>query len=209
MDELVMSPETLSTVVSALDEHTDLDALLGAILADTGARQSLSADLAARTATPARPPVSVPVAAMAAAVQDVAAAPRHQAVPVSVTVSRVEAPRLPEDDLGARLDARLRPTERRPAPEPERMGEVLVPADHAPLPEPSLDAIDAFLDARMRHNGGPGWSTFAPAPTDGQSVNVSASGHVGPSRLGSAVRRVAAAAAALGLGVLVIWTVLR
>ena len=205
MAELATS-HSRSSVASALDEHTDLDALLGAILAD-------SASTPQHDAVPGAPNYLEPPTTPAPATRVVATAasstPATSAVEstthVTLTMAQARASRVSEpasskaasrartsepitltlDDL----ESRIRTVELQPAP-----------AERA---EPRLHEIDAFLDSRIGRLNTPGWTTFAPAPSTPDVTPAPASA------LSAASRRIAAFAAAFGLGVLVVWTVLR
>lgn len=211
MAELVTS-HSRSLAVSTLDEHTDLDALLGAILADsastcgsepaTGAEhyetRPMPSSASSRTvmATAVSTPRAASMDSMARVTVRVGERPATKVEPVIAPAPAARAPRAarsitmtPEDfELG------IRSVELEPAAE-ER-------------PEPRLDEIDKFLDGRIGRMTSPGWSTFAPeARSDDAGLFRGGMPATGP--LTAATRRIAAVAAALGLGVLVVWTVLH
>ena len=201
---------TRSLVATALDEHTDLDALLGAILADSASvlpsDDALTSPMEVeRTGSP-----FTSARVVATAVASTPATTRNDAL-AHVTVTVSERPVPPAQGGEASRSARERQHERAVLLTPEDLDRTLRAAELEPVieprPEPRLDDIDAFLDARIGRMTTPGWSTFAPEARSQDAVldNARVSGGL----LTGATRRMTAVAAALGLGVLVVWTVLR
>jgi len=213
MAELAATTHSRSLVITALDEHTDLDALLGAILAD-------SASTTSQEEQPGTSPHRDPRAATSHTTTRVVAT----AAAVSPSTSAVESVTHVTVTLGGRTatpDARVQASTAAPDARKMKQAAMLslddidtgirtVDVDSvAEEPrEPRLHEIDAFLDSRIGRQTTPGWSTFAPEPA-AEDVDVFSHGRASASVLSAAARRIAAAAAALGLGVLVVWTVLR
>ncbi|MFN7982468.1 MAG: hypothetical protein U0Q11_11465 [Vicinamibacterales bacterium] len=202
---------TRSLVATALDEHTDLDALLGAILADSAS--VLPSDDVLTSPTEDSRPVSTYTSArvVATAVASTPATTTNDALAhVTVTVSERPAPRAQVGESSR--TTRERQHERAVLLTPEDLDRSLRDVELEPTieprPEPRLDEIDAFLDARIGRMTTPGWSTFAPEPRS-QNAALDNANVVSGGLLTGATRRMAAVAAALGLGVLVVWTVLR